>query len=111
LRRCLPPFAVPRPPAQSPLFPYTTLFRSTFTYQWYRQPAGVSGFTSLGSGGGSYSGTTSSSLTVTGVSQSMSGDQFQVVVSNGVDRKSTRLNSSHDQTSYAVFGSKKKKTP
>src|SRR5206468_9450857 len=27
------------------------------------------------------------------------------------DRKSTRLNSSHDQISYAVFCSKKKKTP
>src|SRR5206468_6514538 len=27
-----------------------------------------------------------------------------------VDRKSTRLNSSHDQTSYAVFRLKKKKT-
>src|SRR5712664_734563 len=29
---------------------------------------------------------------------------------NGADRKSTRLNSSHDQISYAVFCLKKKKT-
>src|SRR5206468_8777643 len=35
-------------------------------------------------------------------------DQVQVVVQQG-DRKSTRLNSSHDQISYAVFCLKKKK--
>src|SRR2546430_8875187 len=29
----------------------------------------------------------------------------------GIDRKSTRLNSSHSQISYAVFCLKKKKTP
>src|SRR2546428_8329603 len=33
-----------------------------------------------------------------------------LVVIDGADRKSTRLNSSHDQISYAVFCLKKKKT-
>src|SRR5206468_11310248 len=33
----------------------------------------------------------------------------EFVLAEGVDRKSTRLNSSHDQISYAVFCLKKKK--
>src|SRR2546421_4293025 len=38
-----------------------------------------------------------------------SGDRDPVWASGGGDRKSTRLNSSHDQISYAVFCLKKKK--
>src|SRR2546428_5591312 len=41
-----------------------------------------------------------------GVSSELSGAP---VFSAGLDRKSTRLNSSHDQISYAVFCLKKKK--
>jgi len=33
----------------------------------------------------------------------------RLIQAEGVDRKSTRLNSSHDQISYAVFCLKKKK--
>src|SRR2546421_9097886 len=36
-------------------------------------------------------------------------DQFEELAPRYVDRKSTRLNSSHDQISYAVFCLKKKK--
>src|SRR2546421_4202653 len=36
-------------------------------------------------------------------------DRFQIGHRRGRDRKSTRLNSSHDQISYAVFCLKKKK--
>src|SRR5712664_1421305 len=45
---------------------------------------------------------------LTGVSSLFSG--FPKNISFGSDRKSTRLNSSHDQISYAVFCLKKKKT-
>src|SRR5206468_10101975 len=68
-----------RPPPRSTLFPYTTLFRSVST----SVPAGVLGHLSMPSGTPSWS--------------------------TSVDRKSTRLNSSHDQISYAVFCLKKKK--
>src|SRR5438270_1361331 len=72
---------IPRPP-RSTLFPYTTLFRS------------LSWSISLGSG---TSGGTLAPL-------------FTIADGNAAaDRKSTRLNSSHSQISYAVFCLKKKK--
>src|SRR2546428_7319301 len=40
----------------------------------------------------------------------LSRNAVQAVPSIHIDRKSTRLNSSHDQISYAVFCLKKKKT-
>src|SRR2546428_7432779 len=75
-----------RRPPRSTLFPYTTLFRSTVR----RTGVSTLGFCrdlrctirQLSEGGRSFAG----------------------------DRKSTRLNSSHDQISYAVFCLKKKKT-
>src|SRR5206468_6062238 len=71
-----------RRPPRSTLFPYTTLFRS---------PTDRAGSGNMAS--------------------------FRHVVQSActshqqIDRKSTRLNSSHDQISYAVFCLKKKKTP
>src|SRR2546421_1787656 len=80
-----------RRPPRSPLFPYTTLFRSVYTLACspsYGSPAGK--------------------ISVVGVSV-----QDPAVppgtLSVYTDRKSTRLNSSHDQISYAVFCLKKKK--
>src|SRR5206468_4341779 len=68
-----------RRPPRSTLFPYTTLFRSL----------------------------------VPGVQHPCArrhGADFEAAVRRGLrDRKSTRLNSSHDQISYAVFCLKKKK--
>src|SRR5688572_30879206 len=75
-----------RRPPRSTLFPYTTLFRS----QWL-------------SDGGLGFGNTFDRATVDG----RDGAQ---VISSSRDRKSTRLNSSHSQISYAVFCLKKKKT-
>src|SRR5690349_24076846 len=89
-----------RPPPRSTLFPYTTLFRSvreakryTFNYGGgfefqtgagnAKQPLGGNGVSPLGS--------------------------FDVSRLNFLDRKSTRLNSSHVEISYAVFCLKKKK--
>src|SRR2546421_6675336 len=88
-----------RRPPRSTLFPYTTLFRSERILLTVTQPEanhnggglafGNDGFLyiALGDGGGS-------------------GDMHGTI---GKDRKSTRLNSSHDQISYAVFCLKKKK--
>src|SRR2546421_5879922 len=85
-----------RRPPRSTLFPYTTLFRSVKRRFWDR-PAS-NGLIQSGSEAGAR----------------VPGD---VEVSRGPagrhrgsgDRKSTRLNSSHDQISYAVFFFKKKK--
>src|SRR2546429_6786088 len=82
-------FLMIRRPPRSTLFPYTTLFRSN----------------------------------IVGVPPKLEGSRRREVLSvqyadrpiaraghiNGVDRKSTRLNSSHGYISYAVFCLKKKK--
>src|SRR2546430_11463406 len=72
-----------RRPPRSTLFPYTTLFRSVR----FTQP-----FIPIGRGG-----------------QRQRRVASAQVVFQGTDRKSTRLNSSHSQISYAVFCLKKKK--
>src|SRR2546430_12568489 len=88
-----------RRPPRSTLFPYTTLFRSFHTcghtFQNLRtQVTCQSTQIPLGS----LPGVCSSPRQMTG---------FRAILA--VDRKSTRLNSSHSQISYAVFCLKKKK--
>src|SRR5688572_32400088 len=81
-------FLMIRRPPRSTLFPYTTLFRS---------PATNYGTSYLRANGGSQPDVeTYLRFDVTGLAGT-------------VDRKSTRLNSSHSQISYAVFCLKKKK--
>src|SRR2546427_5589256 len=75
-----------RRPPRSTLFPYTTLFRSSIGQVWQ---------TCFGGGG----------LCITPAF--MFGPTQRV---RDRDRKSTRLNSSHSQISYAVFCLKKKLT-
>src|SRR2546427_3072836 len=75
-------FLMIRRPPRSTLFPYTTLFRSRENLGGWAVE--VSGGPTLGAPG-------------------------QGRVGLGGDRKSTRLNSSHSQISYAVFCLKKKK--
>src|SRR5216683_2270454 len=76
-------FLMIRRPPRSTLFPYTTLFRSGIalvtTVDRFHAPLGVGILVAL-----------------------------VISVLIGLDRKSTRLNSSHDQISYAVFCLKKK---
>src|SRR5256886_11308185 len=84
-----------RRPPRSTLFPYTTLFRSVFQgHEVQRLDEAVGG---------------------------VARDQVRLAVGEGAvgeaerhrrrrDRKSTRLNSSHSQISYAVFCLKKKKS-
>src|SRR2546430_12534942 len=83
-----------RRPPRSTLFPYTTLFRSRGHRVLKRHPLG-----GASRSGGSPPIGVNGSLT--------SAPNFGADFSK--DRKSTRLNSSHSQISYAVFCLKKKK--
>src|SRR5438874_6908052 len=79
-------FLMIRPPPRSTLFPYTTLFRSDRSTGNQRWTSAVRRRPFAG-------------VVVAG----------HVVFVPAVDRKSTRLNSSHVEISYAVFCLKKKK--
>src|SRR5438132_12914178 len=86
---------IPRPP-RSTLFPYTTLFRSTdhAAHQWCAAAAARDD-----RGGPDHD---------VAVDEDPDGDPVESEPGR-VDRKSTRLNSSHTVISYAVFCLKKKK--
>src|SRR2546430_4712704 len=74
-----------RRPPRSTLFPYTTLFRSNFSLEYV-----VRAYTEI--------------------YEHVLRETSATVAARAVgDRKSTRLNSSHSQISYAVFCLKKKK--
>src|SRR2546430_9442085 len=82
-----------RRPPRSTLFPYTTLFRS----RSFHQPAAL---------------TRGGEKTRTGFAGPVRRTQRplgRIFWQQILDRKSTRLNSSHSQISYAVFCLKKKK--
>src|SRR5206468_12776044 len=89
---------LPRPP-RSTLFPYTTLFRSVCPdtgrkfYDLNKTPV-ISPYTGK---------------VVPIVAPTPPRARAETPVTAKADRKSTRLNSSHDQISYAVFCLKKKK--
>src|SRR3712207_7717358 len=86
-------FLMIRRPPRSTLFPYTTLFRSTTS------PPPVSG---------TFSTPWVSTRNQRENSGRSSGSSTWSVRSASKDRKSTRLNSSHANISYAVFCLKKK---
>src|SRR2546427_3669876 len=103
-----------RRPPRSTLFPYTTLFRSPS--HAIRDGAGPC-VSQLRLGGVHRAGRAGLGLSPLG--QESQGPPDLAIVAAGpagpgwrgaqVDRKSTRLNSSHSQISYAVFCLKKKK--
>src|SRR2546430_4805025 len=83
-------FLMIRRPPRSTLFPYTTLFRSLqYPVMDYKHDVMLM----LAPGRGSWA----------------EGEGGQGWFGDFIDRKSTRLNSSHSQISYAVFCLKKKK--
>src|SRR2546427_9560186 len=90
-------FLMIRRPPRSTLFPYTTLFRS------HGHLAADAGGTCPGGRSGSFHGTAGPAafFRLRGAPHCRR---------PAPDRKSTRLNSSHSQISYAVFCLKKKKT-
>src|SRR2546430_7056039 len=95
-----------RRPPRSTLFPYTTLFRSHESTAQNSPAPSKTGtrLITLGTTAGppprAHRAQSSNLLIVNGA---------LYVVDAGEDRKSTRLNSSHSQISYAVFCLKKKK--
>src|SRR2546422_1184502 len=88
-----------RRPPRSTLFPYTTLFRSNLYLDLEKQ--GVSSEMHIYAVGGHGFGMVQSALPVA---------SWPDRLAQWIDRKSTRLNSSHGYISYAVFCLKKKKT-
>src|SRR2546430_11587141 len=89
-----------RRPPRSTLFPYTTLFRSLFEIF----DRGVDVVRQVALGGSQILDLGDFAV------QARLEDRVHHQVGIGVDRKSTRLNSSHSQISYAVFCLKKKNT-
>src|SRR5438067_10582827 len=90
-------FLMIRPPPRSTLFPYTTLFRSQFQGRQRKQRKHQGG-----------------NPEADDHLRFAPAQQFEMVMNrrhakNALDRKSTRLNSSHVSISYAVFCLKKKK--
>src|SRR2546427_6858177 len=85
-----------RRPPRSTLFPYTTLFRSPVEAELVQEPGEMIG----------------EALALDQDGQEGLGagvDEAALLKEVRIDRKSTRLNSSHSQISYAVFCLKKKK--
>src|SRR5207249_11981832 len=86
------------PPPRSPLFPYTTLFRSRARHQplarHHDHTAGDS--------------RSDRPRRRTGIRRRHHGGRRRREQPGGIDRKSTRLNSCHVSISYAVFCLKKK---
>src|SRR3989475_4267761 len=86
-----------RRPPRSTLFPYTTLFRSLRVRPYTTADDQIDGTVII---------LTDITALKSSVEQvSVARDHAETIV----DRKSTRLNSSHSQISYAVFCLKKKK--
>src|SRR5207245_11302508 len=92
---------LPPLPPLSTLFPYTTLFRSPLIAREQLDLV-VANAENAANGSG---------LTPRGYRQLRQAGVDLITMGDHVDRKSTRLNSSHGSISYAVFCLKKKKTP
>src|SRR2546429_6730946 len=98
-------FLMIRRPPRSTLFPYTTLFRSGAPEEWPSPFRGIAPWCGTEPGlhavwhrrGGRFGGSNREKCAFQGTTL-------------WIDRKSTRLNSSHGYISYAVFCLKKKNT-
>src|SRR3712207_8664637 len=88
-----------RRPPRSTLFPYTTLFRSHLVPDDPLQDRRLAGIGFDSENTRHYVFTMNTTRTA----------PMAAKISSGADRKSTRLNSSHANISYAVFCLKKKK--
>src|SRR2546430_13672831 len=96
-----------RRPPRSTLFPYTTLFRSVRAYINDPRNQEMSKDAAMAVTWGALIGTLLSMGAAVGGAMAGCGPSFRLFPV--ADRKSTRLNSSHSQISYAVFCLKKKK--
>src|SRR3712207_7533064 len=91
-----------RRPPRSTLFPYTTLFRSLLSLIVTLVSLLLPIF-------GESFGIMLVSFSLLGIGNALMQTSLNPLVSTVIDRKSTRLNSSHANISYAVFCLKKKK--
>src|SRR3712207_8220422 len=94
-----------RRPPRSTLFPYTTLFRSLINLDFadVRTIMSDAGQALLGIGMG-----TGETRAMEAAQRAVESPLLETSVEGARDRKSTRLNSSHANISYAVFCLKKK---
>src|SRR3712207_8525998 len=88
-----------RRPPRSTLFPYTTLFRSL-----------LRSWRALAAEAAEPNPFFGPEVLLAAMQQLPGGDRVRLMTVRQEDRKSTRLNSSHANISYAVFCLKKKKT-
>src|SRR3712207_8616576 len=99
-----------RRPPRSTLFPYTTLFRSDKKLKEKQEKEDQKIYAENKKTGQSIKKPQEESEK--GEGKKEDADNAGIASSGGLDRKSTRLNSSHANISYAVFClKKKKKTP
>src|SRR2546430_7728208 len=98
-----------RRPPRSTLFPYTTLFRSSSWSIRNSVEAGLAVLLFFDPGQNLAQALVLDNGGVTDALQLVEGRVRQRSAFPAKDRKSTRLNSSHSQISYAVFCLKKKK--
>src|SRR5690606_41622402 len=101
----------PLPPPMSTLFPYTTLFRSQYLWQiglTYNHGTGhgVGAFLSVHEGPAGiaprYTVPFEEGMVLSNEPGYYREGHYGIRIENLIDRKSTRLNSSHVKTSYAV---------
>src|SRR5256886_10514763 len=96
-----------RLPPRSTLFPYTTLFRSQAReLEIHQRPLAMRGRRAIAT---DFPGEDFGKLCGAPERVAERADEILPGSPAGADRKSTRLNSSHSQISYAVFCLKKKK--
>src|SRR3712207_8710516 len=99
-----------RRPPRSTLFPYTTLFRSSAGHAGDNRPPILSAAPVGSSGAGAGAAGARAITREASHGRVEAAAAVEVGAPAGEDRKSTRLNSSHANISYAVFCLKKKKT-
>src|SRR3712207_8647498 len=99
-----------RRPPRSTLFPYTTLFRSVgpitsaVAEEFGTQHKGVRATVGISGTGGGFKKFAAGDIEIADASRPIKDKEAQAAKAKGIeDRKSTRLNSSHANTSYAVF--------
>src|SRR3712207_8157313 len=97
-----------RRPPRSTLFPYTTLFRSHAKVQEFVTPQAFAAYAAIARAKG-FLLVAASPLTRSSYHAGEDFEKMRAAREAQLDRKSTRLNSSHANISYAVFCLKKKK--
>src|SRR2546428_8352426 len=98
-----------RRPPRSTLFPYTTLFRSpTQSQSWIFRYTRQGRSREMGIGSARDVSLAQARAKASEARRQLTEGADPLAAREGRDRNSTRLNSSHDQISYAVFCLKKK---